>query len=82
MSGPPFVPFLVKWMNWLIPEEPNIENIGEFINSKKLRLALEKILPEEVLPQPDDSLVYVYTIITCMIKANNKGADIFRNHNI
>ena len=79
MSGPPFVPFLVKWMNWLIPEEPNIENIGEFINSKKLRLALEKILPEEVLPQPDDSLVYVYTIITCMIKANNKGADIFRN---
>ena len=79
MSGPPFVPYLVKWMNWFVPEEPEIENIGDFINSKKLRIALEKILPEEVLPQPDDSLVYVYTIITCMIKANNKGADIFRN---
>ena len=79
MSNPSFVPFLVKWMNWLIPEEPYIENIGDFINSKKLNMALEKILPKEVLPQPDDSLVYIYTIITCLIKANNKGPDIFRN---
>lgn len=79
MSGKPETldSLLLQWINWLVPEGPQLTEIDQLENSEKLKIAFSKLLPGPLQPQEGDSLEYIHTAISCVIKLHNHGPDKF-----
>ena len=70
---------LLFWLNDFAIEEPEqVTNIAYAFDSKKFKVALEKLLPKELLPKEGDSIVYVYVVILALLKRHGIGST-FKN---